>query len=172
MRAKSQKSSGTSTRRPKCPVIFIDRTFGDSQLAGELRRIGFRLVETHCKHFKSREKDEVWIIKVGLKNWRILTQDKDLETRHHEAIVRGNAGVFIMSDVKPKEGLAKWVEILTTCRERIVHASTHGKRPFVARISYEGNLYRVNHLMPRMRTVDITETTASHAATIEALGER
>ncbi len=125
--------------------------------------MGFRRVEVHKKWFKDKEHDEVWIARVGLKNWRIFTQDKDLETRHHDAIVGGNAGVFILSDTKPREGCAKWVEMITACRLRIIHAAIHARRPFVARISYDGKLYRIRHLMARKRAVDITLETEQEA---------
>lgn len=167
MRSKSKKSSRTSTSRaPKCPVIFLDRTFGAYKLAAELHRMGFRKIEVHKRWFKDKEHDEVWITRVGLKNWRIFTQDKELETRHHDAIVAGNAGVFILSNTKPREGCAKWVEMIATCRLRIVHAAIHARRPFVARISYDGKLYKIRHLMPRQKVIDITLETEQEAQAV------
>jgi hypothetical protein len=147
---------------PKCPVIFIDRTFGAFKLAEELRSMGFQ-VEVHKQRFKHSENDDVWIEAVGQKNWRILTQDKDMETRHRDAIVRGNAGVFILSDTKKNEGCEKWISMLRECRTRLIHAAVHAKRPFVARISYEGKLYRIHRLMTHDRSEDITLHTSNHA---------
>ncbi len=60
--------------------------------------MGFE-VKAHDAFFNKRATDENWLPRVGKKNWRVLTADQELESLHHESIVEGNVGVFILSDL-------------------------------------------------------------------------
>lgn len=151
---------------PKCPTIFIDRTFGSKKLAGELRKMGFR-IKTHDSMFKKTEGDENWLLIIGQKNWRVFTADQEMESLHHLSIVAGNVGVFVLSDLKQGETYVQWVTMIKGCEARIRHACSFGKRPFVARISRLGTLYRVRHLKPHLKVEDITIETEQNA---QALG--
>lgn len=119
-------------------------------------------MEVHRKWFKHRTADDEWIASVGEKHWRIITSDKDLEFRYHEAIVAANAAIFVLSDLKVGEGCMKWVEMLGKCKTRIVHDAYFAPCPFVARVSREGNVYHVTHLLPHGRTKNVTHSVATN----------
>lgn len=125
--------------------------------------MGFDTI-SHDQIFKRTAQDEFWLPKIGRKNWRILTADQEMETLHHEAIVEGNAGVFILSDIRQGETYLKWVEMIAKCQQQIRHACTRSRRPFVARISKDGVLYRIRHLKTHRRTEDITLETRQDAS--------
>lgn len=161
---KSKRLLDISTRLPKAPTFFLDRTFGSDLLASELQSWKWD-VEVHRAKYGDKRSvgDDRWIVEVGEKNWRILTADKDLEYRHHEAIVRANAGIFIVSDLKDGEGYLGWVRMLTKCKRRLVHDSHFAPRPFVARISRDGNVYKISHLLPRGMIRDVTHSVLKSA---------
>lgn len=120
-------------------------------------------VKSHDNHFNKRALDEYWLPRVGKKNWRVLTADQEMETLHHDAIVEGNAGVFILSDIAKGDTYERWVQMIAACQEQVRHASCRSKRPFVGRISREGRLWRIRHLKPHNKTEDITSETALDA---------
>jgi len=144
---KSKQLSNISTKLPKCPPLFVDRSFGAKKLVAALRKLGFK-TKAHDTVFKKTAKDENWLPVVGEKNWRVLTSDQEMEGLHHEAIVEGNVGVFILGDIK---------------KGQIRHACSRSKRPFVGRISRGGKLWRVRHLKPHKQFEDITKETALDA---------
>ena len=121
--------------------------------------------KAHDRHFRRNELDQHWLRKVGEKNWRVITADQEMESLHHESIVAGNVGVFILSDIKKGETFETWLRMLKSCEIRFRHACIFGKRPFVARISREGNLWRLRHLKSHARIEDITIETLLHAET-------
>jgi len=119
-------------------------------------------VEVHRDRFKQTTDDSEWIVKVGQKHWRAITSDKDLEFRYHEAIVAAKAGIFVLSELKTGEGYQKWVAMLENCKQRIVHDAHFAPRPFVARVSRDGNVYQVMHLMTHGRTKNVTHSVAAN----------
>jgi hypothetical protein len=159
---KSKQLSNISTKLPKCPPLFVDRSFGAKKLVAALRKLGFK-TKAHDTVFKKTAKDENWLPVVGEKNWRVLTSDQEMEGLHHEAIVEGNVGVFILGDIKKGETYERWVEMVQGCQEQIRHACSRSKRPFVGRISRGGKLWRVRHLKPHKQFEDITKETALDA---------
>ena len=161
---KSKRLSNTSTRLPKPPPFFIDRSCGGVLLAEAIRAWDWS-VHVHRVRYGDRKKidDDRWILDAGEKNWRIITSDKDLETRYHNAIVQANAGIFVLSDLHEGESYEGWVRMLGTCKHRIVHDSHFAPRPFVARISYEGHIYRVHHLLAHGRVRDATDSVSNHS---------
>jgi hypothetical protein len=160
---KSRRLSNISTQLPNCPPLFVDRTFGSKKLATELRKMGFD-VRSHDDHFNKRARDEYWLPRVGKKNWRVLTADQEMESLHHAAIVDGNVGVFILSNLGKGDTYERWVQMIALCQLQIHHACCRSKRPFVGRISREGKLWRIKHLKTHNRTEDITGETAVDAA--------
>jgi hypothetical protein len=46
--------------------------------------------------------------------------------------------------------------MLRGCKRRIVHDSFYAPRPFVARVSHEGHIYKVTHLLDHGMTRDVT----------------
>lgn len=126
--------------------------------------MGFE-VKAHDAFFNKRATDENWLPRVGKKNWRVLTADQELESLHHESIVEGNVGVFILSDLLKGETYERWVQMIALCQDNLRHACCRSRRPFVGRISREGRLWRIKHLKPHMRTEDITSETAADATT-------
>jgi hypothetical protein len=146
---------------PKAPTFFLDRTFGAEIVAGELRSWGWP-VEVHRSWFKHTATDDEWITRVSEKQWRIITSDKDLECRYHEAIVAAKAAIFVLSELKRGEGCMKWVEMLGRCKERVVHDSHFAPRPFVARVSREGNVYQVTHLLAHSKTRNVSHAVAAN----------
>jgi hypothetical protein len=130
--------------------------------------MGFEVL-AHDERFNKRAQDENWLPSVGRKNWRVLTADQEMETLHHESIVDGNVGVFILSDIAHGDTYTKWVEMIRTCRDQLEHACCRSKRPFVGRISRDGKLWRIKHLKTHKRTEDITDETAEDA-TIFGIG--
>lgn len=87
-----------------------------------------------------------------------------METLHHEAIVEGNVGLFILGDLRKGESFERWLEIIVICQDQIRHACCRSKRPFVARTSREGRLWRVRHLKPHKKVEDITLEIALDAS--------
>lgn len=146
---------------PKAPTFFLDRSLGAETVAGELRSWGWP-VEVHRSWFKQRANDDEWIATVGEKRWRIITSDKDLECRYHEAIVAAKAAIFVLGELKRGEGCMKWVEMLGTCKQRIVHDAHFAPCPFVARVSRDGNVYQVTQLLAHGKTKNVTHSVASH----------
>jgi PIN like domain len=126
--------------------------------------MGFEVV-VHDSLFNKKTKDENWLPRVGAKNWRVLTADQDMESLHHEDIVRANAGVFILSDIAQGDTYRKWVEMISSCEQQLRHACCRSKRPFVGRISRLGVLWRIHRLKPHKRVEDITIETQNDAAT-------
>lgn len=120
-------------------------------------------VKAHDEHFNKKAQDENWLPRVGKKNWRVLTADQEMESLHHEAIVEGNVGVFILSDIAKGETYERWVQMIDLCQQQLRHACCRSKRPFVGRISRDGKLWRIKHLKPHNRTEDITTETALDA---------
>lgn len=119
-------------------------------------------MQVHRRWFKHTTDDGEWIVRVGQKHWRIITADKDLEFRYHEAIVAAKAGIFVLSELKKGEGYQKWVEMLSKCKLRIVHDAHFAQRPFVARVSRDGNVYQIMHLMAHGRTKNVTHSVAAN----------
>lgn len=154
---KSRKSSNISERLklPKLPPFFLDRTLGAEKLASDLRDWNWE-VEVHRGKFNHRADDDEWITRVAEKKWRILTSDKDLETRYHEVIAATDAGIFILSDLDDFEGYKGWTRMLVNCKRQVEYACCLAPRPFVARISHEGNLYQINRILPRGQVTNIT----------------
>jgi hypothetical protein len=130
-------------------------------LATELRSWGWP-VEVHRKWFKQTTADDEWIARVAEKHWKILTADKDLEFRYHDAIVAAQAAIFVVKELKPGEGYKKWVSMMDSCKRRIVHAALFAPCPFVARISRDGNVSRITHLMAHGRTKNISQSVAAN----------
>ncbi len=120
-------------------------------------------VKVHDECFSKRAKDENWLPRVGAKNWRVLTADQEMESLHHESIVDGKVGVFILSDIHQGDTYLRWVQMIASCEKQLRHACSCSKRPFVARISKEGVLYRIKHLKTHRRTEDITLETERDA---------
>jgi len=161
---KSRKLSDTSTTLPKAPTFFLDRTFGGELLATELRSWRWE-VEVHRKWYgdKKRVEDNIWVEEIGQKNWRIITADKDMEWRWHDSIVKANAGIFVVASLKEGENYTGWVRMLRPCRKRIVHDCHYAPRPFVARISHEGHIYKVTQLLPHGMVRDVTHFVQNSA---------
>ncbi|MDQ1451893.1 MAG: hypothetical protein QOK38_1759 [Acidobacteriaceae bacterium] len=120
-------------------------------------------VEAHDDHFKKNAPDEKWLLRVGRKNWRVLTADQEMETLHHAEIVEANAGVFVLSDLAQGETCEKWIEMIRACEMQLRHSCCRAKRPFVGRISRDGVLYRIRHLKSHRRTEDITAEISADA---------
>lgn len=162
---KSRKSLTISERLklPKLPVFFLDRTFGAEKLASDLRDWNWS-VEVHRGKFKPRADDDDWIVRVAEKKWRILTSDKDLEFRYHEVIARTDAGIFILSDLEEGENYKGWTRMLVNCKRHIEHAACLAPRPFVARISHDGNLYHISKILPHGKTANITTSVRSDSS--------
>jgi hypothetical protein len=146
---------------PKAPTFFLDRTLGAEIVAGELRSWEWP-VEVHRTWFKQRTDDDEWITRVSEKHWKIITSDKDLESRYHEAIVAANAAIFVLSELKHLEGCMKWVEMMEKCKRRIVHDAHFAPCPFVARVSRDGNVYQVTQLLAHGKTRNVTHSVAAN----------
>jgi hypothetical protein len=86
----------------------------------------------------------------------LLPATTDLVSRHREAIIEGNVGLFVVGDLKQKEGYSKWVGMIQGCRERIIHACTSVERPFVARVGRSGKLWEIKRVLPHQRDEDVT----------------
>jgi len=153
--------SNISTTLPRPPTFFLDRPFGADLLASELRSWGWP-IEVHRKWFKHSTDDDEWIAKVSEKHWKILTADQNLECRYHEEIVAAKAGIFVLSELKEHEDYRKWIAMLGNCKRRIVHDAHFAACPFVARISRDGNIYQVVHLMAHGRRKNITQSTVNN----------
>jgi hypothetical protein len=153
--------SNISTTLPKAPTFFLDRSLGAEIVAGELRSWDWP-VEVHRSRFKQKTEDGEWITVAGEKHWRIITSDKDLECRYHEAIVAAKAAIFVLSELKRGEGCAKWIEMLRSCKQRIIHDAHFAPRPFVARVSRDGNIYQVTQLFAHGKTRNVTHSVASN----------
>jgi PIN like domain len=108
-------------------------------------------VEVHRGRFKHRATDDEWIAAVAEKHWRIITSDKEMESRYHEIIGASKAAIFVLSELKRHEGSQKWIEMLGKCKRRIVHDAHFAPCPFVARVSRDGNVYQVMHLLAHAR---------------------
>ncbi len=93
----------------------------------------------------------------------VLTADQEMESLHHGAIVSGNVGVFILSDINNGETYLRWVEMIKGCEQRIRHACCFAKHPFVGRISRHGTLWRFAASASHQRVEDITAETSQHA---------
>jgi hypothetical protein len=119
--------------------------------------------KAHDVFFKKKAQDENWLPRVGAKNWRVLTADQEMESLHHKAIVEGNVGVFILSDLEKGDTYERWVEMIKLCKGELHHACCRSQRPFVGRISREGKLWRIKRLKPHRMMEDITEQTARDA---------
>lgn len=134
---------------------------GADILAGVLRSWDWP-VEVHRGLFKHRADDDEWIARVSEKHWRIITSDKDLESRYHEAIVTSNAAIFVLSELKQREGCQKWIEMLGKCKLRVLHDAHFAPLPFVARISREGNIYQVTQLFAHGKTKNVTQSVVNN----------
>ena len=116
----------------------------------------------HRRWFNERTDDEEWIAIVSEKRWRIITSDKDLEFRHHEAIAKAKGRIFILSDLERGEGYSGWTRMLSNCQSRVVHDAHFAPCPFVARISHDGNIYLVTQLLRRGRTRNVTNAVEAN----------
>ena len=146
-------------------MFFLDRTFGSEKLAEVLRGWTWT-VEVHRRWFPSDRKrvdDDAWIPVIAEKKWRIISCDKDMESRYHEAIAATDAAIFIVAELDEGEDYRGWVRMLGSCKDRIVHDSHFAPRPFVARISRTGNIYLVNQLLPHGRVKNVTTSVANNA---------
>jgi PIN like domain len=161
---RSRRLSNISTKLPKAPIFFLDRTFGGELLANELRSWHWQ-VEVHRRWYGDRRKveDDEWIRDIGQKNWRIITADKDMEWRWHESIVKANAAIFVLASLKESENYEGWIRMLEPCKRRIIHDSHFAPRPFVARISHEGHIYKVSQLLAHGIVRDVTHTVKNNA---------
>lgn len=130
-------------------------------VATELRSWGWP-VEVHRTWFKQTTSDDEWIAAVAEKHWRIITADKDLEFRYHEAIVAAKAAIFVVKELKQGESYKKWISMMDSCKRRIVHDSHFAPCPFVARISRNGTISTVTQLLAHGRTKNVTHSVAAN----------
>jgi hypothetical protein len=86
-----------------------------------------------------------------------------LEWRWHESIVRANAAIFVLASLKEGENYKGWVRMLEPCKRRIVHDSYYAPRPFVARVSHEGHIYKVTQLFAHGIARDVTHSVQNNA---------
>ena len=124
--------------------------------------MGFE-VEVHAKWFAANAPDPEWLEDVGRRNWRAFTSDHELPSRHRNAIIAGNVGLFVVADLKQNEGYKKWVQMFTGCWPRVKHACACAERPYVAKISRNGKLYQIRHLTQHFDT-DVTAEVEAQAS--------
>jgi hypothetical protein len=129
-------------------------------------------VEVHRSWFNHKATDDEWITAVAEKHWKIITSDKDLESRYHHVIVAAKAAIFVLSELKQGEGCMKWVEMLGNCKRRVVHDAHFAPCPFVARVSRDGNIYQVTQLLSHSKTKNITHSVAANFALYSSEDDR
>jgi len=133
----------TSPREPL--VFFVDRSLGRKVMPDALRAVGAE-VRVHDDFFPQDAKDEVSLAEVGRHGWVVLTKDKRLRYREVEiqALLAEKVGCFILTargDLSGVEVGHIFVKALPAMKKLCATTA----RPFIARVSRDGNLTTVTN---------------------------
>lgn len=140
----SGASSGQLKTGSALLTFFLDRQIGKYIVAKALRDAG-AVVEVHDDHFHQATDDVVWIPAIGIRNWVLITRDRNiwrnaLERRAYEqAKLRG---FIVTGDM----GGAELAELLVSCLPRMVRKVSAAVGPLIYTVSRTG-------LFTRLKTV-------------------
>lgn len=136
------------------PTYFCDRNLG-RKFPLRLRELGLA-VELHDDHFSQEERDEIWIPRVSLQNWIILTLDERIRFNKVEKalLLAYKARVILLPN--PKERTPGWLlqvaQEFAAAQAQVERFLSKTPSPFVARFEVTGKggkkRYRLQRLLP------------------------
>jgi len=127
--------------QPEPLVIYLDENHcNNKSILGVLARAAIR-VERHLDHFERGTPDEIWLPKVGVNGWVLLTTDKRIRYRQTEkqAVIKHRIRMFYFSknDLSGSQ-MAKALEIALP---DIRNLCDKRQPPFFAAITRRGEVY-------------------------------
>ena len=113
-------------------VFFIDEDLGTTIFPSILRSAELKL-EILLEHFPPGTRDMDWIPSVALKDWVIVTHDRDIRYRRPErdAIMRNNGRAIV---IRVNGTRAEMAQIFLNLREQIIEFLRQNPAPFIARL--------------------------------------
>jgi len=120
-------------------VFFVDRSSGKHVLADGLAALGLN-VERHDDHFDPTTPDPDWIAACGSKSWIIVSSDRAIKRNPLEQRALLNARVAAFFFTSANITSAEQIEAFSKALDRIAKMLTTQPRPFIARISRDGNV--------------------------------
>lgn len=134
---KSKKPSGTKAEQLlERSVFFTDECLA-VKVPQALRAAGWR-IEICGYHFAPRTPDEVWLPKVGVVGWLVLTKDKAIRRKPWEMEKVINYGVRMFTLPSGNMTADQMAEVFSTNRLKIGRLLHHHPEPFVAVVSRSG----------------------------------
>jgi len=109
-------------------------------MAQALRHAGLD-VEIHDDHFAQNAQDPEWLTEAGKNNWIVVTRDERIRYRvaEKQAIRRAKVRAFVLAaqgDLRAETLAEIFIKALPKVRKTV----TKQKRPFVAKISRNGDV--------------------------------
>ena len=141
-RRKSKKQSGTSippAKQLEPYTFFVERSLGGKTVPEQLAEAGLK-VERHKDHFAHNAEDVEWLSVCGEREWVVLTKDRAIRSNELELKALINAGVatFVITSagMSGEDAARAYLKALP----RIARYIEHQTRPFIARVSPEGEV--------------------------------
>ena len=124
---------------PDGTIFFIDRSLGVEPLLSSLLVHGLS-VRIHDDHFERDAEDQMWLAKVGEKNWVVLTKDKRLRYRPLEKAALQSSGARVFILVAGNLRGAEIAEVFVTALPRICRVLHQQPGPFIASVTQSGTV--------------------------------
>jgi len=120
-------------------TFYVERSLGGKVVPDHLQQNGLN-IERHKSHFVHNAEDVEWLPFCGQKGWVVLTKDKAIRSNEVEltALIRAGVACFVISsgEMTGEDMANAFIKALP----HIARFINNKPRPFIARVSPEGNV--------------------------------
>lgn len=120
-------------------TFYVERSLGGKVVPDALLQIGLN-IERHKTHFIHNAEDVEWLPYCGQMGWVVLTKDKAIRSNEVEltALVRAGVACFVITsgEMTGEDMANAYIKALP----QIARFLKNKPRPFIARVSPEGNV--------------------------------
>ena len=119
-------------------MFFVDRSSG-KRLADGLKELGLN-VEKHDDHFAQNTLDIDWLEECGNRDWVIISSDKAIKKNvlEKQALMENKLASFFFTSANLTA--EQQIAIVQKAIKRIANAIHSNKKPFIARLSKDGEV--------------------------------
>jgi predicted nuclease of predicted toxin-antitoxin system len=120
-------------------IFYVERSLGGKVVPESLQQAGLN-IERHKSHFVHNAEDVEWLPFCGQMGWVVLTKDKAIRSNEVEltALTRAGVACFVISsgEMTGEDMANAYIKALP----HIARFLKNKERPFIARVSPEGNV--------------------------------
>lgn len=130
----------STSKPPKPPVFFIDRSLSKNIFARAFSAAGLRH-ELHDDHFAPDTPDTVWIEAVAKRGWVILTVDKRIRYNPPEkkAFITAKAYAFMLATRQALKA-SEMAELYLKAAAAMTHALAEHEAPVIFKVYQDGRV--------------------------------